>query len=238
LPYLVVVTSLAVADARRFGDFVHNLGDLDTPGPFSQDVVEALRELIPCLDVVYFEQHPDRCVVVHAGELEFSSVAEALFVLAWQRPTATERLTTADGVVRLTDRIGLRELLRLDFYREVMEPLGIEDDLTLLLPAGEHTVAGFSFTGGEPFTDRDVVLLELLAPHLSVARERMARTNGLTEREWDVLRCVASGRTNKEIAEVLDVTPTTVGKHLEHIFEKLGVHTRTAAVARTFHAHD
>lgn len=234
----MAVTSLAVADVRRFGDFVHTLGFLDTPGPFSGDVVEALGKLIPCLDVVYFE-HGVRPVVVKAGELEFPPpLAEALVALGWQLPTAAEHLTIADGPVRLSDRISRRDLLRLDFYREVMQPLGVEDDLALLLPAGSQTVAGFSFTRDGPFTERDLVLLELLAPHLAAARERMARGSALTTREWDVLRCVASGRTNKEIAEALDVTPTTVGKHLEHIFEKLEVHTRTAAVARAFHEHD
>lgn len=55
---------------------------------------------------------------------------------------------------------------------------------------------------------------------------------GLTAREREVLARVASGETNAEIARVLWLAPSTVGKHLEHIYAKLGVKTRTAAVAR------
>lgn len=54
----------------------------------------------------------------------------------------------------------------------------------------------------------------------------------LTRRERDVLAWVARGKTNAEVAETLWVTPSTVRKHLENIYEKLGVHTRTAAVTR------
>jgi DNA-binding CsgD family transcriptional regulator len=55
---------------------------------------------------------------------------------------------------------------------------------------------------------------------------------GLTSRERDVLAWVARGKTNPEVAEILWVTPSTVRKHLENIYAKLGVHTRTAAVTR------
>ena len=57
---------------------------------------------------------------------------------------------------------------------------------------------------------------------------------GLTRREWEVLEAVASGKQNAEVAELLWVSPSTVRKHLEHVYEKLGVHTRTAAIARAF----
>jgi DNA-binding CsgD family transcriptional regulator len=54
----------------------------------------------------------------------------------------------------------------------------------------------------------------------------------LTAREWDVLRCIAAGNSNAEIARLLWIAPGTVRKHLEHIYGKLGVRSRTAAVAR------
>lgn len=55
---------------------------------------------------------------------------------------------------------------------------------------------------------------------------------GLTRREVEVLDLVADGRTNAEIGQLLGTSPRTVQKHLEHIFEKLGVDTRTAAAVR------
>ena len=54
----------------------------------------------------------------------------------------------------------------------------------------------------------------------------------LTPREREILGWVMRGKTNHEIAEGLWIAPGTVRKHLEHVFAKLGVHTRTAAVVR------
>ena len=55
---------------------------------------------------------------------------------------------------------------------------------------------------------------------------------GLTRRERDVLYRVACGGTDREIAGQLGISPRTVHKHLEHVYQKLGVATRTAAVMR------
>ena len=56
----------------------------------------------------------------------------------------------------------------------------------------------------------------------------------LTWRESEVLAWLACGKSNDEIATVLGTSPRTVAKHVEHIFRKLGVESRTAAAARAF----
>ncbi|ACE83908.1 response regulator transcription factor [Cellvibrio japonicus] len=53
----------------------------------------------------------------------------------------------------------------------------------------------------------------------------------VTGREADVLRWIANGKTNREIGQILDMSPRTVNKHLEQIFKKLGVENRTSAAA-------
>jgi DNA-binding CsgD family transcriptional regulator len=55
---------------------------------------------------------------------------------------------------------------------------------------------------------------------------------GLTLRETEVLTLAAEGRTNREIADSLGISPLTVRTHLEHAYPKLGVANRTAAAAR------
>lgn len=62
--------------------------------------------------------------------------------------------------------------------------------------------------------------------------ERDVRLDRLTGREREILERVARGRTNIQIAFELGIADATVAKHLEHVYEKLGVRTRTAAVAR------
>jgi DNA-binding NarL/FixJ family response regulator len=54
---------------------------------------------------------------------------------------------------------------------------------------------------------------------------------GLTLRESEVLYWIAKGKTNRDIGDILGSSPATVKKHLERIYEKLGVETRTAAAA-------
>jgi HD-GYP domain-containing protein (c-di-GMP phosphodiesterase class II) len=53
--------------------------------------------------------------------------------------------------------------------------------------------------------------------------------NGLSEREVDVSRLLARGKTNKEIADLLGISVRTVHNHVAHIFDKLGVHSRSGA---------
>lgn len=65
-----------------------------------------------------------------------------------------------------------------------------------------------------------------------VLREEPTQLAALTVRELDVMRCVDAGLTNDEIARLLWITRGTVKKHLEHVYTKLGVRTRTAALAQ------
>ncbi|WP_199832442.1 response regulator transcription factor, partial [Streptomyces pactum] len=58
------------------------------------------------------------------------------------------------------------------------------------------------------------------------------RPGGLSPRELQVLAELTTGRTNREIAERLHVTPRTVGTHIEHILAKLDLPNRAAAAAR------
>jgi DNA-binding NarL/FixJ family response regulator len=61
--------------------------------------------------------------------------------------------------------------------------------------------------------------------------------HGLSPRELEVLRLVAAGRSNREIGATLVISEHTVARHLQNIFAKLGVSSRTAATAIAF-AHD
>lgn len=77
--------------------------------------------------------------------------------------------------------------------------------------------------------DETTLLVHRIDGALFLEEERNAPP--LTEREREILDLVAEGKTNAEIAEAIWIAPGTVRKHLENIYEKLGVHSRTAAVA-------
>jgi DNA-binding NarL/FixJ family response regulator len=78
--------------------------------------------------------------------------------------------------------------------------------------------------------DRSLVV-HLVDDALLVEEQRLLPQ--LTRREWEILDLVAEGKTNAQIAERLWLSPGTVHKHLDNVYAKLGVHTRTAAAAFT-----
>ena len=61
--------------------------------------------------------------------------------------------------------------------------------------------------------------------------ELLRTSFSLTEREAEVLLWLARGKTNREIAQILEMSPRTVNKHLEQVFRKMGVENRTSATS-------
>lgn len=124
--------------------------------------------------------------------------------------------------------------------------------MTALTDTG-HVVKGFE-AGAIDYVTKPIQCAEMIArvaSHLRTARTLQSARNSsqqvgfddalvytrlsnrfqLTEREVEVLRWVSCGKTNKDIADILQLSPRTVNKHLEHIYIKLGVETRTAATS-------
>ncbi|MBF9030567.1 helix-turn-helix transcriptional regulator [Rhodobacterales bacterium HKCCE3408] len=112
----------------------------------------------------------------------------------------------------------LEGCLRLDIARALIE-LGDTESARIELEAAEKTLADL---GADPdLAGARAALSELTAP----------RGGGLTHREREVLRMMAEGGTNPQIAAELRLSPKTVNRHVENIFGKLGVGSRAAAVA-------
>lgn len=76
-------------------------------------------------------------------------------------------------------------------------------------------------------------LLRIADPEKPSQTESLRRQFPVTEREAEVLLWIAHGKTNREIGQILNMSPRTVNKHLEQIFRKLGVENRTTAAAVT-----
>ena len=106
-------------------------------------------------------------------------------------------------------------------------------------PAGEGADTWTCVTGTtrlhcslHPASAEDEWLLVLTESNNGAAIEALSLQFRLTAREAEVLYWVAQGKTNRDIGDILGTRPKTITKHLEHVFEKLGVETRTAAAAR------
>jgi DNA-binding CsgD family transcriptional regulator len=77
----------------------------------------------------------------------------------------------------------------------------------------------------------DEYLLRLLQGEIDDDRTLLKKRLTVTEREAEVLLWIARGKSNRDIAEILDLSPRTVNKHLEQIYAKLGVENRASAAA-------
>lgn len=144
------------------------------------------------------------------------------------------------SVTRISDFYSSRQWHATGMYIDYVRPAGFEHELMLCLPGSPgHTVRLLFFRGpGRDFSERDRALLALLRPHLqeaySDAELRRHGVPALTPRHWDLLRLIAAGYTNSQVARRLGVSEATVRKHLEHIYGRLQVSSRTAAVTRAF----
>jgi DNA-binding NarL/FixJ family response regulator len=107
--------------------------------------------------------------------------------------------------------------------------------MPLPAPAGNSRRLVFMRQPGCAFSDEDRSAAILLQPHIADAlrcQSRHAAARLLTGRQQELLRLVAAGHDNIEIARRLNLSPYTVRKHLENAFARLEVTSRTAAVAK------
>jgi DNA-binding CsgD family transcriptional regulator len=213
----------------------------DETEPFGTGVIEELLRLIPSDHAGYFEydfaSRATHCVELPVVPLTVGR--ETLDAMCKWMPLSDQTLGRSPIPLKTSDLVTSRELRGNPFYTSVLRPEGIEYELKVWLPAPAGAAYAFFFERGRgrhDFDDRDRGLLALLRPHLAAIRDRWrdSRLFNLTDRETEVLRLVARGLTNHEIADSLVISSGTVRTHLEHAFDKLGVHTRTGAVARAF----
>jgi DNA-binding CsgD family transcriptional regulator len=150
------------------------------------------------------------------------------------------------SIVKVTDFYSARQWHSTGMYCDMFRPWGHEHELMLTLPAAPgpfsgpgRTVRLFFFRApGRDFSERDRALLVLLRPHLHQAyldaERRRHPVPALTARHRDLLRLLAAGHTNAQIARRLGISEGTVRTHLENLYGRLNVTSRTAAVTRAF----
>jgi DNA-binding CsgD family transcriptional regulator len=174
-------------------------------------------------DEVYWENHPD-CLCCRY----------------------TVRTGDQRSVIMTSDFYSARQWHGTGMYTDFYQPMGLEHSLMVCLPSALPPTAGpgryvrldFSRGPGPGFSERDRAVLTLLGPHLDQAyldvQRRRHPVPRLTPRQTGLLRLVAAGHTNTQIARRLGISEGTVRTHLENIYERLHVSSRTAAVTRAF----
>jgi DNA-binding CsgD family transcriptional regulator len=154
-----------------------------------------------------------------------------------------ERTGDYRSVIQTSDFRSLAEHRRTPIYLEYCKPHGLHHNIEVALPNGprrELRLVLHRDRYDREFSEHDRALLTLLRPHLHAAHaEVLRRQRGiptLTPRQWQLLQLVDAGLSNAEIARRLFISVSTVRKHLENIFGRLEVTSRTAALTRVFPA--
>lgn len=146
------------------------------------------------------------------------------------------------GSARITDLVPAPSFRESGLFNEYYRRIGIDHVIAVPLLVDRNLLVSFVLNRSRSdFSERERAFLDLVREPLSALyRNLVARGRGMgtaaelpvTPREREVLAWLAAGKTDREIGEILRMSPRTVQKHLQHIYEKLGVETRTAAVMR------
>ncbi|MCJ8142386.1 response regulator transcription factor [Ancylobacter sp. A5.8] len=145
----------------------------------------------------------------------------------WATPQATALLGAVSGTVP-GDSLVLPETVRRWLDGQRGDPSGVEPGVIELSVEGSPRRLRLSYVGQ---IGPDELLLRIVEDG-GVPPEQVLRAKlNLTAREAEVLMWLARGKANRDIGEILGLSPRTVNKHLEQIYSKIGVENRAAATA-------
>jgi HD-GYP domain-containing protein (c-di-GMP phosphodiesterase class II)/DNA-binding CsgD family transcriptional regulator len=201
----------ACDDLRRAG-LVHDLGRVavengiwDKPGPLTTAEWEQMR-----LHAYYTERILERCRPLASIVEPASSHHERVDGSGYHRSLPAEALSREDRILAAAD-----VLAALTADRPHRRAYG-DDDAARTLEADSKL-------------DADAVACVLAAAGRRAAPPPPRWPADLTNREVEVLRLIARGRSNREVAQQLFIAPKTVGRHVENLYRKIGVSSRAAA---------
>ena len=237
-------SSVSERDLRRLLDLVSSAAVTPPGQELPYEVLAGLAELIPCSSVNFNVMDPRTLVLRGEQSLDFEDFPPdteetyALFHDAYWDCVAVSNPGMVGPVSRWQDFYSEREFATLKMA-EYFRTFGFWHELVLLLPpqaGAERRLILTRDAADVPFSERDRLLLTLLRPHLISAHDRVEAQRRtvpvLTSRQVELLRRVARGDTNRQVARDLGLSEGTVRKHLENIFARLDVHSRTEAVVR------
>lgn len=145
--------------------------------------------------------------------------------LVWATPQVYQLLDVAGATA---DSIALTQVISQQLREWMSHKPETGRQLLLQEVTQELSVEMLNLIDGKEY------LLRLTNPHKPADdTQSLKHQFSVTEREADVLLWIANGKTNREIGQILEMSPRTVNKHLEQIFKKLGVENRTSAAVVT-----
>lgn len=237
---------LQSADVQRFSHALLALHRTRNAGDFSERLLQALRTVLSG-DIFVVDWNgadvPQRTVYAPLGAVS-RDVNEAVHRNLRDNPSYGRRRAPTS----ISDVLNLAQWQRSALHGEAYGKVGQHDGLGLDVDLGRGRLLTLNVTRGRRgFDDAERELLGLLEPHVRLVHKRLrtqqswggsldaldhdGRLDALSTREREVLRSVAEGATNAEVAAALHIRPGTVKRHLENIYAKLDVTGRAELAA-------
>jgi DNA-binding CsgD family transcriptional regulator len=219
------------------------------PVQLIHECIRHVANLIPLSSCVFYLLDPsinDRRSVLMNISSEWDQAYE--YKYRFLDPLSSNRFAqSGEKVVCLDDIVPEQALLKSSYYQEFMKPLDYRHVTEMFFRRDGDIIAGLSMQRSESFGEFTSVERELarkLQPFLEYTlnfsyvpkpypeRRTIQERYKLTAREVDVLDLIFAGASNKLIAKRLTVELSTVKSHLQHIFAKTQVSSRTSLLAR------
>ena len=201
--------------------------------------VELTMDRIPLVDGKIESRHTQEGFVTQEQQ-------SLLLKLIPQNPMLPAISQGARGWMTITDIVTQREFERTGLYNEVWRPYNLRFEWAIPLELRGNVLV-VTVNRGSQLLPSELQKLRLLSPHMAqahlkaqtlarlqglaseVPRPALLRNLGLTMQESHIMHWLIQGKRNSEIALILSSKTRTVQKHVQNIFNKLGVETRTAA---------
>jgi len=244
------------SDLKACLDTVHAIGEASTSGEgFARGGVACLKRLVPSelttLSICDLDSRHRSVMSDVPGALSRREI-EAFNRRFDEHPLVREHVRDPRAATqRITDVMPAAQFRSSPLFDEYYRSIGIDHVMAVPVHIDRTLLVSFVFNRQDrDFSDLDRARAEAIRPHLGDLYRMVRALDGasaawgvpstsspapgrpLTEREREVLHWLGSGKTDKDIGEILGISPRTVHKHLQGIYGKLGVETRTAAVVR------
>ena len=231
------VQHLSLTEVKAVTGFLWQVRRATSLSGFVAMVLQDLKALIPCDIVSYNEFHaaPPMINTTTLPKSVLPPESSAAVTRHYRdHPLLLHQLRTGDGSPRrITDMTSMRMFRRTALWSELYRPLRFRSEIALALPAPAGAACCVALDrDGRDFSERDLELLRLVQPYLSEMQRELdgaGRVQLLSQREREAVGLVADGKTNSEVAAVLGISPRTVQKHMQHVYDKLGVRRRAGA---------
>lgn len=218
------------------------------PTVFQRESLDLINRLVRLSSSGFYLVNTD---MQHRGVVlrNIDAAAERDYIRNYQEmdPLNPAHFVGTDALVAcLDEQISERELLASQYYLQFMLPLNHRHVADMFFRRGNDIIAVLTMlraADSGPFSQEELALLRDLQPFLEYSlnavylprryreRDSVQQRYSLTDRELDVVELIVAGASNKHIARELGLSLATVKTHLQHVFHKLGVSSRTGISA-------